>query len=123
MLHASRLWRRAWQALKEPMRRRYRPEQHQMRGPGPKFRAKVISRPAKTTGALVKIRLNRASERDQESARAVKPIMRGSPGIAGLTTTRHWLGVSKQEWCSCEKCLRTDHPTVSQLAVKLPIIG
>jgi hypothetical protein len=63
-LYASRLWKCAWQVLKEPMRRRYRPEQHYMRGPGPKFRAKGIGRSAKTTGALGKTSVNGGSERD-----------------------------------------------------------
>ena len=64
MLYASRLWKRAWQVLKEPMRRGYRPEQHYMRGPSPKFRAKGIDYFAKTTGALGKTSVNGGSERD-----------------------------------------------------------
>jgi hypothetical protein len=35
--HASRIWDRIWRALRDP----YRPEQHYMRGPGPKNRAKA----------------------------------------------------------------------------------
>jgi len=32
---ASQIWERTWRALMDP----YRPEQHYMRGPGPKYRA------------------------------------------------------------------------------------
>ena len=34
---ASQVWERIWRALRDP----YRPEQHYMRGPGPKYRAKA----------------------------------------------------------------------------------
>jgi hypothetical protein len=33
-------WQRTWRALTELLRDPYRPEQHYMRGPGPKYRAK-----------------------------------------------------------------------------------
>ena len=36
----SRIWPRAWLALVGCVRERYRPEQHYMRGPGPKYRAR-----------------------------------------------------------------------------------
>jgi len=36
----SRIWPRAWRALVVSVRERYRPEQHYMRGPGPKYRAR-----------------------------------------------------------------------------------
>jgi hypothetical protein len=35
--YASRIWEQIWRALSDP----YRPEQHYMRGPGPKNRAKA----------------------------------------------------------------------------------
>lgn len=64
MLYASRLWKCVSQVLKEPMRGRYQPEQHYMRGPGPKFRAKGIDRSTKTIGAKVKTRVNGGPEWD-----------------------------------------------------------
>jgi hypothetical protein len=38
-----RTWQRIWRALTEPLRNPYRPEQHYMRGPGPKYRAKATA--------------------------------------------------------------------------------
>jgi hypothetical protein len=38
-----RTWQRIWRALTEPVRNPYRPEQHYMRGPGPKHRAKAVA--------------------------------------------------------------------------------
>ncbi|MGA8587742.1 MAG: hypothetical protein WB803_00415 [Pseudolabrys sp.] len=35
--YASQIWKQIWRALYDP----YRPEQHYMRGPGPKNRAKA----------------------------------------------------------------------------------
>jgi len=36
----SRIWERTRRALTEPLCDPYRPEEHYMRGPGPKWRAK-----------------------------------------------------------------------------------
>jgi len=44
MLSATpRKLQRAWRALRRSVREPYRPEQHYMRGPGPKCRAKARS--------------------------------------------------------------------------------
>jgi hypothetical protein len=40
---ASQVWEQIWRALCDP----YRPEQYYMRGPGPKYRAKVSNAKAK----------------------------------------------------------------------------
>jgi hypothetical protein len=42
-LHMRLLWERTWRALTHPVRDPYRPEQHYMRGPGPKHRAKAMA--------------------------------------------------------------------------------
>jgi hypothetical protein len=44
---ASQIWKRAWFALTDP----YRPEQHYMRGLGPKCRAQGMVRPAKPSNS------------------------------------------------------------------------
>jgi hypothetical protein len=38
-----RICERTWRALMGPLRNLYRPEQHYMRGPGPKHRAKAAA--------------------------------------------------------------------------------
>jgi len=43
---ASWIRERAWHVLTQPVCERYRPEQHYMRGPGPKNRAQGIERTA-----------------------------------------------------------------------------
>jgi hypothetical protein len=49
-------------ALTEPLCDPYRPEQHYMRGPGPKYRAQDIERNAKTPGATVTTGVNDKSK-------------------------------------------------------------
>ena len=49
----SRIWQRAWRALTRSVREHYRPEQHYMRGPGPKYRAKGHERNDGKTGATL----------------------------------------------------------------------
>jgi hypothetical protein len=52
------MWERAWHALTKPVLDPYRPEQHYMRGPGPKYRARGIERGAKMSGAAVTTSVN-----------------------------------------------------------------
>jgi len=47
------IWRRAWRALTRSARKRYRPEKHYMRGPGPKYHAQRIERNAGTPKAAI----------------------------------------------------------------------
>jgi hypothetical protein len=49
----SRIWELIRRALTQPLCDPYRPEQHYMRGPGPKYRAQRIERNAKTPAAAV----------------------------------------------------------------------
>jgi hypothetical protein len=43
LCEGARIWERIWRALMAPLRNPYRPEQHYMRGPGPKHRAKAAA--------------------------------------------------------------------------------
>ena len=47
---ASKVWQHIRRELMESLCDPYRPEQHYMRGPGPKYRAKALSVTARRTG-------------------------------------------------------------------------
>ena len=62
-MRAFRIWKRTWRALTKPLCDPYRPEQHYMRGPSPKYRAQGIECNVKTPGSTGTTGVNRYSSR------------------------------------------------------------
>src|SRR5262245_43860626 len=86
---ASRIWQRAWRALTRSVHERYRPEQHYMRGPGPKYRAKGNERNGGKSGlSLTGANDNAKSERGPGSPPCPEEQFRRWPAWFRVLTPR-----------------------------------